>query len=185
MKKTTGTVIYALLFAGAALFAQVAQAVVVDISSPSRAITLSSNGSVNFGDKFKNKQKSNTFSDKFTFTTTGLTNVDLIVTSTSTSSLNGLNLTGLGLYNAQGQVAAGAQLLTGMEDKWNLSFNHLAAGSYFFKVSGDMVSNTGATFAANGHILAAVPEPETYAMLLGGLAMLGFVARRRKHAAAV
>jgi hypothetical protein len=29
-------------------------------------------------------------------------------------------------------------------------------------------------------VAAAVPEPETYAMLLGGLALMGFVARRRK-----
>ena len=31
---------------------------------------------------------------------------------------------------------------------------------------------------------AAVPEPETYAMLLAGLALLGFTARRRKHSLA-
>ncbi|MFC0168951.1 CCXG family PEP-CTERM protein [Pseudoduganella danionis] len=34
------------------------------------------------------------------------------------------------------------------------------------------------SFSAN--TLAPVPEPETYAMLLGGLAMLGVVARRRR-----
>ncbi|MBY0558165.1 MAG: CCXG family PEP-CTERM protein, partial [Burkholderiaceae bacterium] len=34
------------------------------------------------------------------------------------------------------------------------------------------------TFTAD--TLAPVPEPETYAMLLGGLAMLGAVARRRR-----
>jgi hypothetical protein len=28
---------------------------------------------------------------------------------------------------------------------------------------------------------AAVPEPETYAMLLAGLGLLGFAARRRQH----
>ena len=28
--------------------------------------------------------------------------------------------------------------------------------------------------------LAAIPEPETYAMLLAGLGLLGFIARRRK-----
>ena len=33
--------------------------------------------------------------------------------------------------------------------------------------------------------VAEVPEPETYAMMLAGLGMLGFVGRRRKHAATV
>jgi hypothetical protein len=31
--------------------------------------------------------------------------------------------------------------------------------------------------------VAEVPEPETYAMMLAGLGMLGFVGRRRRHAA--
>jgi hypothetical protein len=30
------------------------------------------------------------------------------------------------------------------------------------------------------YTVASVPEPETYAMLLAGLGMMGFVARRRK-----
>ena len=34
-------------------------------------------------------------------------------------------------------------------------------------------------FQANG-VMAAVPEPETYAMLLAGLGVMGAVARRRK-----
>ena len=29
--------------------------------------------------------------------------------------------------------------------------------------------------------VAAVPEPETYAMMLAGLGLMGFVARRRKE----
>ena len=36
----------------------------------------------------------------------------------------------------------------------------------------------------NGNIhysLSAVPEPETYAMMLAGLGLLGFAARRRKQ----
>ena len=33
-----------------------------------------------------------------------------------------------------------------------------------------------------GHIYVQVPEPETYAMLLAGLTLLGAVARRRKQA---
>ena len=46
----------------------------------------------------------------------------------------------------------------------------------------------GATDAANGSsvyadnfTISAVPEPETYAMLLAGLGLLGFTARRRKQ----
>ena len=35
--------------------------------------------------------------------------------------------------------------------------------------------------AANG-VLAAIPEPETYALMWGGLAVLGFVARRKNQA---
>jgi len=31
--------------------------------------------------------------------------------------------------------------------------------------------------------VAAVPEPETYAMLLTGLGLIGFIARRRQKAA--
>lgn len=33
-------------------------------------------------------------------------------------------------------------------------------------------------------LVTAVPEPETYAMLLTGLGLIGFIGRRRKHAAA-
>jgi hypothetical protein len=35
--------------------------------------------------------------------------------------------------------------------------------------------------ASRWHVAVAVPEPETYAMLLGGLALMGAVARRRKR----
>lgn len=34
-----------------------------------------------------------------------------------------------------------------------------------------------------GGTVAAVPEPESYALMLGGLGMLGFIARRKKQAA--
>ena len=39
---------------------------------------------------------------------------------------------------------------------------------------------SGAHIAATGFTVLAVPEPSTYAMLLGGLALLGYTARRRR-----
>ncbi|MNN36688.1 PEP-CTERM motif protein [compost metagenome] len=111
-------------------------------------------------------------------------NVNLVVTSTSTSAANGLNLTGLGLYDsANHSLLQGAQVLTGKDDKWTLSFANLAAGSYYVKVSGNLVSGAGATFSGNGSLVSAVPEPASYGMLLGGLGLLGFLARRRQKSA--
>ena len=58
--------------------------------------------------------------------------------------------------------------------------------------NGDVVANRGAVngvtgpdfqFQADANTsfqVSAVPEPETYALMLGGLGLIGFVARRRR-----
>jgi hypothetical protein len=53
--------------------------------------------------------------------------------------------------------------------------------SFFAGINGEGPKDglIGAMAVRNGDVLA-VPEPETYAMLLGGLALVGFVARKRK-----
>lgn len=182
MKKQIRALAMTVACVAAATLAQSAQAGVVDISSAPAAIALAPNGSVHFGDKFKNNLKNDVFGDKFTFTTTGASKVDLILTSTSTSALNGLNITGFSLYTAGGALAmAGSQLSSGATDKWTLTDANLAAGSYYLKVSGNVVSNAGGAFAANGAI-SAVPEPEGYAMLFVGLGLIGLVKQRRKSA---
>lgn len=56
----------------------------------------------------------------------------------------------------------------------------LPAGFYQLKVSGTTV---GGQASYGGNIVATpVPEPETYAMLLAGLGVVGFLARRRQSA---
>jgi len=46
-------------------------------------------------------------------------------------------------------------------------------------------TKTGSVFGYSGDVSAtAVPEPETYGMMLGGLAVLGMVARRKARKAA-
>ncbi|MDX8124297.1 CCXG family PEP-CTERM protein [Janthinobacterium sp. GMG2] len=43
-------------------------------------------------------------------------------------------------------------------------------------------NNNFASFGANDGLISAVPEPSTYAMLLIGLGLLGFTARRKQEA---
>jgi len=42
----------------------------------------------------------------------------------------------------------------------------------------------GASFGITSYNVAAIPEPEIYAMLLAGLGLMGFVARRRRQGSA-
>lgn len=62
------------------------------------------------------------------------------------------------------------------------SFNLPTAGSYHVDITGNA---TGAAGGLYGITLSAapVPEPETYAMLLAGLGVMGAIARRRKQSA--
>lgn len=70
--------------------------------------------------------------------------------------------------------------LTGGAGSQTLSWNGpLTAGTYSVTITG----TTGLSGARYGATVSAiptpVPEPETYAMMLGGLALLGAVARRK------
>lgn len=61
------------------------------------------------------------------------------------------------------------------------SFGSLVAGNYALNVLGFATGSQGG-FYAGGMIAttAPVPEPETYALLLAGLGIVGFMASRRK-----
>jgi hypothetical protein len=79
----------------------------------------------------------------------------------------------------------------------NFSFGNAASYFYVIPWSNPVVSDAAQAFtprtgyvnyyngnynASNWHVAAVpVPEPETYAMLLAGLGLMGFVARRRKQ----
>lgn len=61
----------------------------------------------------------------------------------------------------------------------------LGAGSYTIFVGGDDITTKSAANSAMAYgvtlNVAAVPEPETYAMMLAGLGMVGFAGRRRRR----
>jgi hypothetical protein len=63
-------------------------------------------------------------------------------------------------------------------DNTTAAFTLPTAGQYHLDISGTFGPNASA--GQYSVAIAAVPEPETYAMLLAGLGAMGFVARRRR-----
>jgi hypothetical protein len=107
-----------------------------------------------------------------------------------TGTANGLGITGLSGYAgadnklfspaSPGYVDfAGISFSTASGPDWNLFYN---GGNFALRSDVDPIG-----YASNGQpldiltVTAAVPEPETYAMMLAGLGLLGFVARRRRE----
>lgn len=59
------------------------------------------------------------------------------------------------------------------------SFASVSAGNYTLAINGNVTGIWGGAYG--GVIAGAVPEPETYAMMLLGLGAVGWAARRRKQ----
>lgn len=120
------------------------------------------------------------FSDRYDFTVAALpsvagasvaVNLDLGDLSYHISGLD------LDLFTAGGAWLAG-DIVTGPSDVAVSLNSTLTAGNYYFRVQGTADGvGTGAgiyTFTA-----AAVPEADTYAMLLAGLGLVGYAVARR------
>lgn len=89
-------------------------------------------------------------------------------------TVSGQNLTFTGATNLSG---AAADVLINTNKLHYAGFDVIGSPSFVLDLAG--VAGAGASYTGTVSV-TAVPEPETYGMMLGGLALVGAVAARRK-----
>lgn len=122
------------------------------------------------------------FADRYDFTVASSPSVasTAVTVDLSLGSL-GFHISGLtlGLFNSSNVLLAG-NTVTGPNDI-SVSLNQmLAAGSYYFTVGGT-ADGTNTSQGIYTFSAAAIPEVDTYAMMLAGLGLIGFTVSRRKQ----
>lgn len=129
------------------------------------------------------------FSDIFTFTlsepnvSSSYDVINVPATVSENTSFDGI-LSALSLFSAgaNGAIGGGDDTLLASStapggESLTLDYNASLSGLSYITVTGISNASGGAIYA--GEITAAIPEPETYAMLLAGLGLMGAVVRRR------
>lgn len=195
-------VLIAAMFATAGMTAmQSAQA-----ATPTFSIVYDTDGSGSFSGSINNIFSASdpvNFDDKFGFTVAKTFDSSTSVTSTFTqvgSKTKDLTITGFNLVRYNPIGGAILSILPGTNgtlavydpitnptgpkhptDSWSVTATGLVAGSYYVQVLGKIVGTQGGSYGGDISVLtaSAVPETETYGMMLGGLALLGVVARRK------
>lgn len=117
------------------------------------------------------------FLDKVSFTLSGQSDLEIAAATTKSPSF-GIANGSVKLYDSTdtlvGQLSFNAPAYNGFN-----TFSSLGAGSYYFTIAGVTTGRLGGHYIVDAAV-TPVPEPETYALLLGGLGVVGFIARRRK-----
>lgn len=120
------------------------------------------------------------FSDTFTFSPT-------FGNSSASSYFFNFALDGMGQFNPNFLIQFTGADLNGNPFTIYNTPPFPQASLYVPNVSGQLVMNisgqsNGGSYSGILNVVTAVPEPATYGMLLGGLALVGFMARRRRQA---
>ena len=124
-----------------------------------------------------------TFEHEYLFHLNGT--VDALATAVSNDALTKFNIDGgkVELFMSNGDINYTNDVSMGSfafdSTAVNSTFSSLLAGDYYYQVTGAVIGNKGGGYQLFSEV-SPVPEPETYAMLLAGLGLVGFMVRRRK-----
>lgn len=148
--------------------------------------------SLSYGNSFASATTGTTFYDAYYFT---------IPNGSANSVTSSINLDSiLGLSNLRTRLYAGntndtTNSVTSIIQNWGATVNFspsvgittvvlnpisLLAGSYTLQVKGTVSGTSGGSYAGVLNIANPVPEAQSYAMLLAGLGVIGFISRRRR-----
>jgi hypothetical protein len=146
--------------------------------------------SLNYGDSFANPIGQ--FFDDYLFS------VPASEVASVTSTINLANILEIAnlqarLYNGTAaDITTAGPVSTGVLEGWSTPFNFgfgtvavidpitLSAGNYILEITGNVIGSAGGSYSGTLSVIA-VPEPQAYALMLAGLGLLGFVARRRRQ----
>ena len=187
MKSKLKAIIVAAMLATTALSAQSAYA-----ADPTFEVASEVDGSFSgtFGHIFDKSQAGTSFTDLFTFSIDkGFSSSTSITSSYSKlgNKIKDVFIGGFDLVQYSGDYSNIVTTYSGLnttastpnaKDEWEITVAGLTAGDYYVRVTGSVLGNNGGSYAGEIQVLT-VPEPETYGMMLGGLALVGLVARRK------
>lgn len=115
-----------------------------------------------------------TFHDYVSFSTVGL---DDIIASISGTGNKSFTFTSFNLLDSSFTLVSTGDIFSGGAKASFGAVERLGSGNYYLEIAGKSI---GATAGYSGTItLTPVPEPETNALLIAGIGMLGLIARRK------
>jgi PEP-CTERM motif len=121
------------------------------------------------------------FSDSYLFSLSSAVSLFSTAVSNNLTGVLGIETGMVSLFQESGAVdiAIGDFAFDDTTGSISHSFGALASGDYYYLVSGTGTGTLGGFYTLSSTV-SAVPEPQTYALLLGGLGAIGFMVLRRR-----
>lgn len=121
------------------------------------------------------------FDDSYLFNLASDVNIFSTAVSNNLTSVLGIEGGMVSLFREAGamDVAIGNFAFDNTTGSISYAFGAISAGDYYYAVTGTGTGSLGGFYTLSSTV-SAVPEPQTYALLLGGLGAIGFMMRRRR-----